>query len=259
MTESLLLPHQEAVVRRVIEIEQAKREHLVIALSGAHAYGFPSPDSDVDMKSVHIDPTEKILGFGGGAAHADRLEVIDGVEIDYTSNELKPVLTGVVQGNGNYIERILGRTILYASPELPALRPLVQRTLSRRIFRHYLGFAHSQLKAFEADGRGSLKKLLYVIRTALTGAHALRTGEIVTDLRELCAPHGIPAARELIEQKRAGEKSRLTAEQADTWAKEVERAFATLKDAYERSILPADPEGVDDLEAWFIAARRARF
>ena len=52
-TESLggfgLSPHQRAVGDRVIVEESAKREHLVVYLSGAHAYGFPSPDSDLDL------------------------------------------------------------------------------------------------------------------------------------------------------------------------------------------------------------------
>jgi predicted nucleotidyltransferase len=258
VTEDLLRPNEQSVVDRVIAEEQGRREHVVIALSGAHAYGFPSPDSDVDMKAVHVDPTDKILGFGGGAAHADRMEVIDGVEIDYTSNEIKPVLSGVIQGNGNYIERILGRTLLQRSPALDPLKPLVQRALSRRVFRHYLGFATSQLKAFEADGRGSVKKLLYVLRTALTGAHALRAGEIVTDLGELAGEYGFPEARELIAAKRSGEKSRMTPEQADRWSAEVTRAFASLEAAYHESSLPAEPAGVSDLEAWLLAERRKR-
>ncbi len=123
------------------------------------------------------------------------MEVVDGIEIDYTSNELKPVLLGVLQGNGNYIERILGALQPHAAPELAELKPLVQRSLSRRLFRHYLGFGTSQLKAFHAERAGSAKKLLYVLRTALTGAHALRTGEVVIDLRELIDEYGFSDAR----------------------------------------------------------------
>jgi hypothetical protein len=43
--EELLTAHQREVMNRVIAEEEARRRHLVIALSGAHAYGFPSPDS----------------------------------------------------------------------------------------------------------------------------------------------------------------------------------------------------------------------
>jgi len=256
MIDTLLTPHQRTVMARVVAEEEAKRRHLVIALSGAHAYGFPSPDSDLDLKSIHIEPTARLLGLAPGAPTADRLEVLEGVEIDYTSNELKPVLLGVLQGNGNYLERLLGQLHPLAAPELEALAPLVQRSLSRRIFRHYLGFATSQLNAFGAEPSGSVKKLLYVLRTALTGAHALRTGRIVTDLRELLDDDGFGAARELIEAKRAGEAKRLSVEASARWGAEVKRAFEVLQAAFQGSTLPVEPSGVAELEAWLIEVRR---
>ena len=44
MTTELLTAHQLTVARKVLAEESARREHLVVSLSGAHAYGFPSPD-----------------------------------------------------------------------------------------------------------------------------------------------------------------------------------------------------------------------
>jgi predicted nucleotidyltransferase len=157
--EALLDAHARAVMDRVIAEEEQRRRHLVIALSGAHAYGFPSPDSDLDLKSIHV---------------------------------------------------------------------------------------------------GSAKKLLYVLRTALTGAHALRTGRIVIDLGELAEGHGFGAARELIEAKRAGERVTLEAGAAARWEGEVQRALAALTEAHDKSILPVEPEGAADLEAWLLEQRRKR-
>lgn len=258
MNDAVLTPGQRAVMKRVIAEEERRRSHLVVALSGAHAYGFPSPDSDLDLKAIHVDPTERLLGLSAAAPHADRMEIIDGVEIDYTSNELKPMLLGVLQGNGNYIERVLGALQPLQAPELDSLRPLVKRALSRRIFRHYLGFATSQLKAFHSENPGSAKKLLYVLRTTLTGAHALRTGEIVADLGELIDAYGFPGARELIAAKRAGERVLLAGEMGERWASEVRRAFEVLDEAHKVSKLPAEPEGEADLTAWLLAERRKR-
>jgi len=258
MKDGVLTPVQRAVMERVIADEERHRRHLVIALSGAHAYGFPSPDSDLDLKAIHIDPTEQLLGLSAGAPHADRMEIVEGIEIDYTSNELRPVLHGILQGNGNYIERVLGALLPFTTPELSALKPLVKRALSRRVFRHYLGFATSQLKAFHTENPGSAKKLLYVLRTALTGAHALRTGEIVADLRELIDEYGFPEARELIDAKRAGERVLLPGAVGERWAGEVSRAFSVLEEAHKASKLPAEPEGEADIEAWLLAERRKR-
>ena len=47
-------PEQEAVVNRVLDEESSRRDHVVVYLSGAHAYGFPSPDSDLDLKAIHV-------------------------------------------------------------------------------------------------------------------------------------------------------------------------------------------------------------
>ncbi len=140
---TLLSAPQLAVVQQALARESAARRHLVVSLSGAHAYGFPSPDSDVDVKAVHAVPTAELLGFTHEARAAERLEVIDGVEFDYSSNELGPVLQGVLKGNGNYIERFLSGYVFSQAAEFEALVPLVQGALSRRVFRHYLGFATS--------------------------------------------------------------------------------------------------------------------
>ncbi|MFY1825632.1 nucleotidyltransferase domain-containing protein, partial [Myxococcus fulvus] len=39
-----LTEHEKTVADRVLDEESARREHLVVSLTGAHAYGFPSPD-----------------------------------------------------------------------------------------------------------------------------------------------------------------------------------------------------------------------
>ena len=47
--EEVLGDAHRAVMARVLDEEEAQREHVVVYLSGAHAYGFPSPDSDLDL------------------------------------------------------------------------------------------------------------------------------------------------------------------------------------------------------------------
>src|SRR5262245_43324929 len=51
---SVLIGHQAEVARRFLADRDRERKHLVVYLSGAHAYGFPSPDSDLDLKCVHV-------------------------------------------------------------------------------------------------------------------------------------------------------------------------------------------------------------
>jgi predicted nucleotidyltransferase len=256
---ALLTEHQSRVAARILDEESRQRAHLVVSLSGAHAYGFPSPDSDLDLKCIHVEPTRALLSLGWVHRPAERLEVVDGVEIDYSSNELQPVLAGILQGNGNYLERVLGPLPLRAAPELEALRPLVRRSLSRRLHRHYRGFATSQLREWEKGGFRSAKKLLYVLRTNLTGTHALLTGEVVTDVTLLLDTYGFGEARELVEQKRRGEKAELPDAMVERWKGQVQRAFEQLDAARERSPLPEEPANVEELDAWLLELRRARF
>lgn len=250
-----LTPAQTAATRKVLAEESSTRRHLVVSLSGAHAYGFPSPDSDVDVKAVHLDEPRALLGFPRSPSTAERLEVLDGVEVDYSSNELAPVLAAVLKGNGNYLERILGGYELEGSALLESLRGPVARSVSRRVARHYLGFATQQAREWEQGGRTSAKKLLYVLRTALTGAHLLLEGQIVTDVTRLLDRYGFSEAALLIEEKRRGEKASLPPALSAHWERRLPEVFQVLADAEGRSSLPAEAPNADELEAWLVEVR----
>ncbi|MBX3215746.1 MAG: nucleotidyltransferase domain-containing protein [Labilithrix sp.] len=252
-----LTTEQSAVMKRVLEEEEARREHVVVYLSGAHAYGFPSPDSDLDLKAIHVANTADLLGFEPSAPTVDRAEIIDGVEIDYTSNELAHALAGILGGNGNFIERVLGRMTPHASSLLDELRPLVLRALSRRVHRHYNGFAGNQLRFLEKEP--TAKKLLYVLRTTLTGIHLLETGELEADLSRLMVDYGVSDAAALIERKRAGERVGLDPALLEAWRPRVDALFGRLDTARATSPLPEAPPNEDELRAWLLAVRRSRF
>lgn len=252
-----LSPHQRSVADRVIAEESSKREHLVVYLSGAHAYGFPSPDSDLDLKTIHIARTSALVGFNPPQPTYDRAEVIEGVEIDYTSNEIAHVLSGILDGNGNFLERILGRTALASIAELEELRALVRASICRRVHRHYRGFAANQQRLLEKEP--TIKRLLYVLRTALTGTHLLRTGELETDLLRLADAYELRDARALVDAKRAGEHTAADPALLESWRSRLDQALSRLDAARDRSVLPEAPRGTPALDAWLVALRRSRF
>jgi predicted nucleotidyltransferase len=254
--DDVLSEAERTIMARVLAEEEARREHVVVYLSGAHAYGFPSPDSDLDLKAIHVARTADLLGFEVPAPTVDRAEILEGVEIDYTSNELAHALSGILGGNGNFIERVLGRTVPYASPLLAELRPLAQRSLSRRVHRHYRGFALNQLRFVEKEP--TVKKLLYVLRTALTGTFMLETGEVEPDLTLLLARYGLADAASLVERKRAGERVAMEPGLLEAWRPRVDALFVRLDAAVEGSPLPPEPPNAAEIGEWLLAVRKQR-
>ena len=256
---SVVTTKQAEIAKRFLADRERDRAHLVIYLSGAHAYGFPSPDSDLDLKCVHIAPTSRLVGLSLASDPNDRIEVIDGVELDYGSNELAGVLRGAIKGNGNYLERILGELVLGGDAALLAeARAVVTPVLSRRVANHYGGFATSQLRAF--DDKPTAKRALYVLRTAATGRHLLGTGELVTDVTRLrsLAP---PELDELLAIKRSGETSQLAPDHAEVWRVRLVDAIAAVDAAVAASPLPAEPpdDAIAAVDSWLRDVRRARW
>jgi len=63
-------------------------DSLSVAVAGAHACGFPSADSDLDLKGIHVAPTSAILSLVPPSDSVDVITEFDGTPIDYTSHEL---------------------------------------------------------------------------------------------------------------------------------------------------------------------------
>lgn len=249
----------ERVVENVLDEESARREHLCVALGGSRSFGFPSPNSDWDLECIHVAPTTKLVGLTQPTLTFDRIETIDGVKIDYTSNEVALVISGILGGNGNFLERVLGRAFLRRAPLMGELVPLVENALSKRLSRHYRGFATGQVAELEKEP--TVKKLLYVLRTLLAGTHLLRSGTLEPDLPTLLSLYDLRDAEPLVAAKRAGERTLRDPKLLDEWRPRITSLFEAHDAALAASMLPdaPPPSSVAAIEAWLLSVRRARF
>ena len=60
---------------------------LVFAtISGAHLYGFPSPDSDYDLRGCHILPVREVVGLNAGNEKIETSEKGNDFELDLDSD-----------------------------------------------------------------------------------------------------------------------------------------------------------------------------
>ncbi|WP_239089722.1 nucleotidyltransferase domain-containing protein [Sphaerimonospora thailandensis] len=208
-------------------------------VSGAHLYGFPSVDSDVDLRGVHVLPLDEVIGLRPGAETITRSWNHDGVEVDLVTHDLAKFCRLLLSPNGYVLEQLLSPMIVRSSTVHEELRSLAPRCLTRHHAHHYLGFARTQRRRFEKTA--GLKPLLYAFRVLLTGIHLMRTGELVADLTRLGG--GPPYLPELVSAKCTAEHGGLAADAPDRTrlAADLDRLAAELERARDESRLPEAP------------------
>src|ERR1041384_7474031 len=111
---------------------------LFATISGAHLYGFPSPDSDFDLRGAHILPLDKIVGldirdetveqniiippqpnprsFGGGEG--------DALEMDIVSHDVKKFFKLLLKKNGYVLEQLFSPLIVHTTPEHDTIKEI---------------------------------------------------------------------------------------------------------------------------------------
>jgi predicted nucleotidyltransferase len=69
------------------QVEEHPYPLIFATISGAHLYGFPSPDSDYDMRGVHVLPLQEVVGLQIGPETIEKSGVRDGLEIDLVTHD----------------------------------------------------------------------------------------------------------------------------------------------------------------------------
>jgi predicted nucleotidyltransferase len=211
-----------------------------LTVSGAHLYGFPSRDSDVDLRGVHLLPLEEVVGLETGEETVTLMWDHAGVEADAVTHDLAKFCTLLLRRNGYVLEQVMSPLVVATSPVHAELKALVPGLVTSHHAHHYLGFARSQWTLFERSRE--LKPLLYTFRVLLTGVHLMRTGEVEADLTRL-AGDGPSYLPDLIEAKRAAEHGALPADAPGLTRLQEDIAALTvrLEGERERSALPDAP------------------
>jgi predicted nucleotidyltransferase len=219
---------------------------LFVTVSGAHLYGFPSPDSDYDLRGVHVLPARDMLGLGEPRETVETADVEDGVEIDLVTHDAAKFCRMLLKRNGYVLEQLTSPLVVRTGAAHAELVSLVPSLLTKHHVHHYLGFAATQWGLFLKDTR--VKPLLYTYRVLLTGIHLMRTGEVEANLPRLCARWarelGVAYVPELIAIKTAGlEKGVLSGADVEFYARECGRLTAELERAGAETSLPEAPRG----------------
>ncbi|WP_246580733.1 nucleotidyltransferase domain-containing protein [Deinococcus aestuarii] len=224
---------------QLTEAVHAHPHPLVFAtVSGAHLYGFPSPDSDWDLRGVHVLPLHAVLGLETpGETHS--LERDDGaVELDLVTHDARKFARLLLTRNGYVLEQLLSPLVVHTTPAHGELAALARRCVTRHHAHHYLGFTRNQWEMLEREDVPRVKPLLYAFRTVLTGLHLLRTGEVEANLEVLNAQARLPFLAELMTLKREGREGEPLPELPAAYQAEHLRLVRELEEARQTTHLP---------------------
>lgn len=228
--------------RPLIDSYLRKHPHplLFVTISGAHLYGFESPDSDYDLRGAHVTPVRELLRLD---PPAETLEVMDKdapVEIDLVSHDVLKYFKLLLGRNGYVLEQVYSPLVVHTTPEFEELRAIARGVITRHHRHHYRGFAENQWELVTRTP--TVKGLLYTHRVLLAGTHLMRTGEVEANLATLNQTFRLPYIDDLIARKRRGaEKQTLPQAELTFHEQEFTRLRSDLEAASAASHLPETP------------------
>lgn len=212
---------------------------LFVTVSGAHLYGFPSPDSDVDLRGCHLLPLRAVVGLDVQDQTVQWKLDHAGTEVELVSHDLAKYLRLLLKNNGYVLEQIFSPLVVTGQGFLDELRPLARRCITRHHYHHYRGFFATQRKLLAKQQPKVVKTVLYAYRVLLTGIHLLRTGEVESHLPRLAHEYGHGYLTGLIARKC---EEKVAAPELD-WAfhdAQLTRLEAELERAAANSPLPEE-------------------
>ncbi len=229
-----------------------------VTLSGAHLYGFPSADSDYDLRGAHVLPLREVIGFESGPQTIERAGPSGGVEVDLVTHDIKKFLSLLMRRNGYALEQLYSPLVVVTTSEHEELKQIARGCITRNHHHHYLSFAENEWRSLSRKETGQLKAVLYSLRVLLSGIHLMRTGEVEANLVRLNEDFELPYVPDLVARKIAGaEHAPVATGEVAVYEQEYHRLRRLLVESGERSHLPERPSAGPALDDLLIRARFA--
>src|SRR5688572_25438972 len=105
---------------------------LFATVSGAHLYGFPSPDSDFDLRGCHLLPLREVVGLID--TPLDTIQdagIRDGLDMDIVTHDAKKFFEILLKRSGELLEQVFSPLIVQTSPAHEELKNHAKGCLTR--------------------------------------------------------------------------------------------------------------------------------
>ncbi len=239
---------RETILSRLDEIEATEQVKILYACeSGSRAWGFPSADSDFDVRFLYVRPRDWYLSIESGR---DVIEVPVNAVLDINGWDLRKAL-GLFRKSNPPLMEWLASPVVYRefsslAGRLRALRPAYYQPFS--CLHHYLSMASRHLSKVSGAERVKTKHYFYILRPLLAvewiergyGVAPTAFGELLERLVDDPALKGV-IQRVIVEKSQETEKDSRPAEPLiDAF---IGREMARLNDhlnQYEPREIPKD-------------------
>lgn len=157
----------EKIQQYLQEIEREKNIKVLWACeTGSRAWGFPSPDSDFDIRMIYVHKAEWYFSLTERKDSIERM--LDNNDIDITGWELRKSLNLLRKSNAALLERIQSPIVYMGDEEFIAdLRELSNSFYSRiATMHHYLSMSKKFVNDLDPKKGYKLKRFFYTLRSA---------------------------------------------------------------------------------------------
>ncbi len=215
---------------------------LFATVSGAHLYGFPSRDSDWDLRGVHVLPAKEVVGLDHGPDTLESHGDDGGLDLDLVTHDAKKFFGLMLRRNGYVLEQVFSPLVVLTTPAHEELMSLARACVTRHHFHHYMGFFETEWKLLLKGTPWRAKPLLYCYRVLLTGIHLMATGEVEANLPRLLGTLSVTGVEDLIALKvEGGERASLQGVAVEHHERQLMGLQALLPKVAAESHLPEQP------------------
>lgn len=166
----------EYIRAKLREVEKEHNINIIHAIeSGSRAWGFPSKDSDYDVRFLYINNLDHYLSIDQKRDVIDTPIVLDdflGVEFDMNGWDIKKAITLATRGNA-VVNEWLSSPVQYIvnEPYYGRLRDFIQETADlRAYFYFYRNYMRDPWNSYSKESKQAIKikQYCYVLRCALS-------------------------------------------------------------------------------------------
>ncbi len=111
---------------QVLEAEVQRHPYPILfaTISGAHLYGFPSPDSDYDIRGTHTLPLRDMVGLLPKQETVSISNVKQGIELDLVTHDIQKFFLMMLKRNGYVLEQLYSPLVITSGAEHEELKSI---------------------------------------------------------------------------------------------------------------------------------------